>query len=82
MSTTVTPSPPPTPAERLDAPTFLPLLATLGGGVAAVTLVLWATLTISPTVGVVLGGVVMVLFVGFVLGGMQRLLSDDGSDDV
>jgi hypothetical protein len=57
---------------------FVPLFSTLGGGVGAVTLILFLTLSIDPTVGVVLGFVVMVLFVAFVLGGMQRLLSDEG----
>ncbi|MBA2347385.1 MAG: hypothetical protein H0V81_03750 [Solirubrobacterales bacterium] len=64
------------PATPSHERSFLPLLATLAGGVATVTLILIGAGGAPPAFGVIGGGVVMVLFVLAVLVGMQRLLSD------
>ncbi len=75
MHTNPVPIPPP---HELS---FLPLLATLLGGVAAVTLILCGLTGAPPAFGVVFGSIAMVLFVGGVLFGMSRLHAENGDAD-
>ncbi len=71
----------PVPVTRSHEHSFLPLLATLAGGVAMITLVLCGTVDLPPAFGVILDTAVTMLFVGAVLLGVNRLLAESGDAD-
>lgn len=62
------------------APTFTRLFATLGGGVGAVTLILWLV-GANPVLDVVAALLMVLLFSAIVMREAGRLLADEGPDE-